>query len=90
VVGFAGGPIPALPANLPLMKGAALVGVDVRQFFLFEPTAAAAHVAELMSWVAAGSLVPPVGRRFPLASFREALEFALSGQGTAKTVVEVT
>ena len=35
VVGFAGGPIPALPSNLPLMKGAALVGVDVRQFQIF-------------------------------------------------------
>ena len=32
VVGFAGGPIPALPANLRLMKGAAQVGVDLRQF----------------------------------------------------------
>jgi hypothetical protein len=32
VVGFVGGPIPALPANLPLMKGASLVGVDYRQF----------------------------------------------------------
>lgn len=32
VVGFAGGPIPSLRANLLLMKGAALIGVDVRQW----------------------------------------------------------
>jgi len=42
VVGFAGGPIPALPVNLSLMKGAALIGVDVRQFLLFEAAKAAA------------------------------------------------
>lgn len=88
VVGFVGGPIPALPANLPLMKGAALVGVDVRQFLLFEGPKAAAHLTRLLAWVAEGKLKPPVGRRFALADFAEALEFALTGQGLGKTVVE--
>jgi NADPH2:quinone reductase len=89
VVGFAGGPIPALPVNLSLMKGAALVGVDVRQFLLFEGARAAAHLAELLSWVAEGRLAPIVGRTFPLDEFAGALEFALTGQGLGKTVVEM-
>ena len=89
VVGFAGGPIPALPANLSLMKGAALVGVDVRQFMLFEAAKAEAHLAELLSWVADGRLDPIVGRTFSLDAFAEALQFALSGQGMGKTVVEI-
>jgi len=89
VVGFAGGPIPALPANLSLMKGAALVGVDVRQFLQFERAKAAAHLNELLSWVADGRLIPVVGRTFPLGAFAEALQFALSGQGLGKTVVEI-
>jgi NADPH2:quinone reductase len=87
VVGFAGGPIPALPANLTLMKGAALTGVDVRQFMLFEAQRAAEQMAELMGWVADGSLSPPVGRRFALEDFAAALEFALTGQGMGKTVL---
>ncbi len=61
VIGFAGGPIPALPSNLPLMKGAGLVGVDVRQFPLFEPERAAAYLTELLAWVGEGRLNPPVG-----------------------------
>jgi NADPH2:quinone reductase len=88
VVGFVGGPIPALPANLPLLKGAALVGVDVRQFLMFEPAAAASHMTDLMAWVERAELVPPVGRRFPLAAFSDAMAFALSGEGHAKTIVE--
>ncbi|MDQ0465602.1 NADPH2:quinone reductase [Caulobacter ginsengisoli] len=90
VVGFAGGPIPALPANLTLMKGAALVGVDVRQFLLFERTRAAEHLAQLMAWVAEGRLAPPVGRTFAFEDYAEALTFALSGQGLGKTVLRVS
>jgi NADPH2:quinone reductase len=89
VVGFVGGDIPALRANLPLMKGASLLGVDVRQFNLFEPEKAAAHLTELLSWVADGRLDPPVGRIFALAEFSDALQFALKGEGLGKTVVQV-
>ena len=89
VVGFAGGPIPALPANLTLMKGAALVGVDVRQFLLFERELAASHLKTLLAWVAAGRLAPPVGRKFELADYAAALEYALTGSGLGKTVVTV-
>ncbi len=90
VVGFVGGPIPALPANLPLMKGAALVGVDVRQFLLCEAELGAAHLDEMLGWVADGTLVPPVGREFAFGDFSEALNFALSGQGIGKTILRIT
>ncbi len=89
VVGFVGGPIPALPANLTLMKGAALMGVDVRQFMLFEGRKAQAHLTELLGWVGEGRLKPPVGRMFAFDDFAPALEFALSGQGLGKTVLSV-
>ena len=90
VVGFAGGPIPSLPANLPLLKGAALVGVDVRQFFLFEPELASAHLSELLGWVGDGSLSPPIGREFAFEDFVAALEYALSGKGQGKTILRVS
>lgn len=89
VIGFVGGPIPALRANLPLLKGAALVGVDVRQFLLYENDLAASHLSELLAWVGDGSLVPPVGREFAFDAFAPALEYALSGQGQGKTVLRV-
>jgi NADPH2:quinone reductase len=89
VVGFVGGEIPALRSNLTLMKGAALLGVDVRQFQLFEPARTSAHVAELLSRVGNGRLIPAVGRTFALTDFAPALEFALTGQGMGKTVLAI-
>jgi NADPH:quinone reductase len=87
VVGFTGGPIPRLPINLPLMKGAALVGIDVRQYFLYEASQATAGLHELLGRVGSGELVPPVGRTFPFDRFAEAMAFALSGQAIGKPVV---
>jgi NADPH2:quinone reductase len=89
VVGFVGGAIPVLPANLPLLKGAALVGVDVRQFQLFEAGRARAGLVEMLDWVAQGRLCPPAGREFAMADFAQALEFAMSGQALGKTVLRI-
>jgi NADPH2:quinone reductase len=87
VVGFVGGPIPALPANLTLMKGAALIGVDVRQFMLFQPALAREHLRTLAQWAEDDRVSPPVGRVFDWSAYGEALTFALSGQGLGKTVL---
>jgi NADPH:quinone reductase len=89
VVGFVGGPIPALKANLALLKGAALVGVDVRQYALLEPARARADVEQLLQWAADGRLTSPVGRVFAFDAYAEALAFAASGQGLGKTVLRV-
>ena len=87
VVGFVGGPIPALPSNLTLMKGAALIGVDVRQFMLFEAPLARDHLRTLANWAAERQISPPVGRVFEWDDYGEALTFALGGKGVGKTVL---
>lgn len=87
VVGFVGGPIPALPSNLTLMKGAALIGVDVRQFMLFEAPVARDHLRTLANWAAERQISPPVGRVFEWDDYGEALTFALGGKGVGKTVL---
>lgn len=91
VIGFAGGPIPALPVNLALLKGSALIGVDYRQFgSVFEREAAAAVRRQLFDAVERGDLNPPVGLSYPLERFREAMTLAASRDGLGKTVVEIT
>lgn len=89
VVGFVAGAIPTLPSNLTIMKGSALVGVDVRQFMLFEPAKAHAYTAELLEWTTTSKIAPPVGQSFAMSEARAALNYALSGKGTGKTVLEI-
>lgn len=89
VVGFVGGEIPRLRVNLPLMKGAALVGVDVRQFALFERAKADAYVEELIAWGGEGRFAPMAGRRFAFNDFAEAMAYAHSGRGMGKTILEI-
>ena len=89
VVGFVGGPIPALPSNLTLMKGAGLIGVDVRQFQLFAPGQTAAHLDTLTGWLADGRVTPPVGKVFAWADHGPALEAAFGGQSIGKTILAV-
>lgn len=89
VIGFVGGEIPRLRVNLPLMKGAALVGVDVRQFVLFERQKADAYVKELIAWAGEGRLSPVAGRRFAFSDFAAAMAWAHSGRGMGKTILEI-
>ena len=67
VVGFASGPIPALPLNLPLLKGASIVGVFWGEFAKREPKANAAMMAQLAGWYAQGRIKPVIDRAMPMA-----------------------
>jgi NADPH2:quinone reductase len=66
VIGFAQGGIPALPWNLPLLKGASIVGVFWGEFVRREPEASARGMAELARWYAEGKIKPAIDLRLPL------------------------
>ncbi|MDO9610879.1 MAG: NADPH:quinone oxidoreductase family protein, partial [Serpentinimonas sp.] len=54
VIGFAAGPIPSLPLNLPLLKGASVVGVFWGEYAKREPQANTAMLQTLVQWMAQG------------------------------------
>ena len=72
IIGFAGGPIPALPLNLPLLKGASLVGVFWGDFARREPQANAAMMAELAQWYGQGKIKPVIDRTMPMSELKAA------------------
>jgi NADPH2:quinone reductase len=72
VVGFASGPIPSLPLNLALLKGASIVGVFWGDFARRESKANAAMMAELAGWYAQGKIKPVIDRTMPMAQLKEA------------------
>ena len=72
VVGFASGPIPSLPLNLALLKGASIVGVFWGDFARRETKANAAMMGELAKWYAQGKVKPVIDRTMPMADLKAA------------------
>ena len=73
VIGFAAGPIPKIPLNLVLLKGAQIVGVFWGSFTMREPARHHANIQELMDWYSAGKLKPRISATYPFARVAEAL-----------------
>ena len=88
VVGFASGTIPALAFNLPLLKGGALLGVDLAQIQKREPETHARLIAQLFDWLASGQLSPVVGKVVPFENFREAFKTMQSRSALGKMIVK--
>jgi NADPH2:quinone reductase len=73
VVGFAAGPIPSLPLNLALLKGASIVGVFWGDYSRREPKHNAAMMVELAQWYGQGKIKPVIDRTMPMAELKAAL-----------------
>jgi NADPH:quinone reductase len=89
VVGFAGGAIPSLPLNLPLIKGASIVGVFWGAFTQAEPALHRENMAELLAWYREGKLKPHVSRHFKLEEGAEAIRWMMDRKATGKVVLMV-
>jgi NADPH2:quinone reductase len=89
VVGFAGGAIPSLPLNLPLIKGASIVGVFWGAFTQAEPALHRENMAELLEWYNAGKLKPHVSRHFTLDEGPAAIRWMMDRKATGKVVLDV-
>lgn len=72
MVGFAGGQIGALRSNLAIVKGASLVGVDIRQFGEREPVKFRALMADVTAFHREGRIRPRIAASFPLEQFSQA------------------
>lgn len=86
-VGFAAGDIPAIPLNLPLLKGASLVGVFWGEFVRREPARWAENVEEMLAEIDAGLLKPLISRVYKLDQAPQALIDMASRQVTGKIVI---
>ena len=87
VIGFAAGPIPALPWNLPLLKGASIMGVFWGEFAKREPKANMGGIMEMMGWMAEGKIRPLISRTYSLDEAPQALNDLLARRATGKLVI---
>jgi NADPH2:quinone reductase len=87
VVGFAGGPIPSLPSNLAIVKGASLVGVDLRQAGEREPAVVRSVREEVMRGYAERAFQPRLQQVLPVSRFDEAVRLAQARDTIGRIVV---
>jgi NADPH:quinone reductase len=87
VVGFAAGPIPALPFNLMLLKGASVVGVFWGDFAKKEPKANATMMQELAGWYAKGTIKPVIDSTMPMSELKQAYAHMSSRSVKGKLVM---
>ncbi len=87
VLGFAGGRIPSLPANLPLLKSASLVGVDVRYLVETMPDKAKSAWEDFFTRLVCGRLTAPRVTCFPLHQANAAFAALTDRSRIGKVVV---
>ena len=89
VIGFASGEIPSVSLNLPLLKGASIVGVYWGSFSQREPRVQAENAAELWRLVEAGRIRPVVGEVHALEDFAAAFAALEQRRARGKVVIRI-
>lgn len=87
VIGFAGGDIPRIKLNLPLLKGASIMGVLWGVFARKQPAVHAANMQRLFSWYREGQLDPHVDMRVPLERGGEGLRHLMDRKAKGKVII---
>jgi NADPH2:quinone reductase len=87
IVGFATGEIPAVPFNLPLLKGASIIGVFWGEFAKREPRANLEGLTQLQRWLAEGKLRPHTGARYSLSEAPLALQDLAARRAMGKLII---
>lgn len=86
-IGFAGGGVPQIPANLLLVKNLTVIGLYWGGYMAFRPEVLRGSLADLLAMYQAGRLRPHVSHAIPLDRVEEALDLLRSRKSTGKVVV---
>ena len=87
VVGFAAGDIPAIPLNIPLLKGNSVLGVFWGRFTSEEPSKSKANFEKLMQWAEEGTISPRIQKTYPLDQGADALQWLADRRAVGRVVV---
>jgi len=85
-VGFAGGEVPSLPMNLPLLKNYSIVGVFTGAWADRFPDESSRAADTVLAWVSEGKLRPRIDRVLPLERVAEAMR-AIENRSVAGRIV---
>lgn len=88
-LGYAAGPIPAIPLNLILLKGITVRGMEIRTFMSDHAEEAARDDEELRQLFTEGKLRPYIGARFPLRDSAVALRYVADRKAQGKVIIDI-
>lgn len=88
VIGFTGG-MASLKTNLPLVKTASLIGVQLRVSGMEEPEKMAATRVRMMDLAGRGLLRPAIGKTYRLEDYAAAMQDAFDGKTAGRIVMTV-
>lgn len=89
VVGFATGTIPSFPANLPLLKGASIVGVFWGSFAEREPKQSMQNFTQLLTWIKEEKIKQHIHQIYSLEESPQALQDLVDRKVYGKSVVKI-
>ena len=87
VIGFAAGTIPTVPWNLPLLKGAAIVGVFWGAFMVAEPDQHTQNMRDLIDMLRGGTITPRVTASYGLDDYKAAFSDIAMRRAKGKIVL---
>ena len=86
-IGFAGGDVPQIPANLLLVKNLSAIGLYWGGYLAFRPEVLTASMSRLFGWFGDGCLRPHISDVLPLDRAAEGLDLLRGRKSTGKVVV---
>jgi len=89
VIGFASGPIPAIPLNLALLKGASMVGVFWGAWAARFPLESRQNFQELIDMVDSGTFSPLVTEVYPLDDYKAAFASITERRAKGKVILSM-
>ena len=88
VIGFASGTIPAIPANLLLVKNCAVIGVYWGGFTRRDPARNRRNFETMLGWIGEGKMRAPAVTTYALERGADAMNDLLARRATGKLVVK--
>jgi len=89
IIGFAAGPIPKLPLNIPLLKSLDVLGVYWGAWTQADPAAHRENMAELLAWARDGKLKASIHAVLPLEQAAEGINMLARREAQGKVLLKV-
>lgn len=90
LVGFAGGKVPQIPANILLVKNVDALGFFFGSYRQHRPDLVQACFADLAGMYGKGELKPHISHKLPLADYAEAFALLIQRRSTGKVVLTLS